>query len=79
MLRLCSDSSRPLSGEICFTCTSREGRGTVKAAVTEQKSAEAVVGDRTLPQAIRQLETSPVVPGRLTPPKGRTKKGEEPQ
>lgn len=45
MLRLCSDSSRPLSGEICSTCTSREGRGTVKVAVMEQKSAEAVVGE----------------------------------
>jgi len=45
MLRLCSDSSRPLSGEICSTCISQERRGTVKVTVMEQKSAEAVVGE----------------------------------
>ena len=80
MLRLCSHSSRPLSGEICFTCTSREGRGTVKVAVMEQKSAEAIVGVGRRFQASKRLETSPVEQsGSLTPPKGRTKKGEEPQ
>ena len=80
MLRLCSDSSRPLSGEICSTCISQERRGTVKAAVMEQKSAKAIVGEGRRFQAIKRLETSPVEqPGSLTPPKGRTKKGEEPQ
>ena len=70
MLRLCSDSSRSLSGEICFTCTSQEGRGTVKAAVMGQESAEAIVGDGRRFQAIKRLETSPAESGKSYPAEG---------
>jgi len=80
MLRLCSDSSRSYPGRSASHALRNEERGTVKVAVMEQKSAKAIVGAGRRFQAIKRLETSPVEqPGSLTPPKGRTKKGEEPQ
>jgi hypothetical protein len=82
MLRLCSDSSRSYPGRsvrvaapdtwVCALHGNMPGIG--------QKSAEAIVGVGRRFQAIKRLETSPVEQsGSLTPPKGRTKKGEEPQ
>ncbi len=82
MLRLCSDSSRSYPGRsvriavpdawVCALHGNMPGTG--------QKSAEAIVGADAVPLRLdgwkqaRHRE-----PGRLTPPKGRTKNGEEPQ
>jgi len=79
MLRLCSDSSRPLSGEICSTCISQERRGAVKVAVMGQKSAKAIVGVGRCRKRSGNWKQARERPGSLTPPKGRTKKGEEHQ
>jgi hypothetical protein len=81
MLRLCSDSSRSYPGRSvriavpdtwgCALHGNMPGIG--------QKSAKAIVGVGRRPLAIGRLETSPVSRESLTPPKGRTKKGGEPQ
>ena len=62
MLRLCSDSSRTLSGEACPTGRLRSLKAAPCMAtcrVIGQESAEAIVGAGRRPQAMGRLETSP--------------------
>ena len=80
MLRLCSDSSRSYPGRSAPLCISQERRGAVKVAVMGQKSAEAIVDKESTTHGGVVAGNKPGKnPGRLTPPKGRTKNGEEPQ
>ena len=80
MLRLCSDSSRSYPGRSAPLCISQEKRGTVKVAVMEQKSAEAIVGVGRRPLAIGRLETSRGSTPEVLPRRRAERRiGEEPQ
>jgi hypothetical protein len=81
MLRLCSHSSRSYPGRsvriaapdtwVCALHGNMSGIG--------QKSAEAIVGVGRCRQRYGNWKQARQSPGSLTPPKGRTKKGEEHQ